>query len=180
MNCGKCGVEIPEGCKRCIGCGARVDAINGDTKPPANLGDTIVFGDTRIMKNMGATRIFQENDMGKTVVYKPTEQRPTEQRKPIYGWLVVTEGPDAWKDFKIADEEGRIFLGKGEECQLMLQDIKLEKIHASIRIRNGNLTITDYDTTDGTFVNDAAVTRIEVKDHDTVKVGDSVLRFRKC
>ena len=67
----------------------------------------------RGMENMGATRIYQEKDLGKTVIYKPAEQR-----KPIYGWLVVTEGPDTWKDFRLADEEVQLFLGKDEECQL--------------------------------------------------------------
>jgi pSer/pThr/pTyr-binding forkhead associated (FHA) protein len=127
------------------------------------------------MENMGATRIYQEKDLGKTVVFKPAEQR-----KPIYGWLVVTEGPDAWKDFKIADEEVQLFLGKGEDCQLQLQDGKIEKIHASIRIKDGNMTITDFDTAAGTFVNDEAITKIELQDGDTLKVGESVLRFRKC
>ena len=175
MTCRKCGVEIPEGCACCISCGAAVDPVQGDTKLHGNLGATVVFGDTRVMENMGATRIYQEKDLGKTVVYNPVEQR-----KPIYGWLVVTEGPDAWKDFRIADEEVQLFLGKGEECQLKLQDGKIEKIHASIRIKDGNLTITDFDTTAGTFVNDEAVTRLELQDGDTVKVGESVLRFRKC
>jgi hypothetical protein len=175
MTCRKCGVEIPEGCACCIGCGAAVDPVQGDTKQHGNLGSTVIFGDTRVMENIGATRIYQEKDLGKTVIYKPVEQR-----KPIYGWLVVTEGPDAWKDFRIADEEVQLFLGKGEECQLQLQDSKLEKIHASIRIKDGNLTITDFDTTAGTFVNDKTVTRIELQDGDTVKVGESVLRFRKC
>ena len=175
MTCRKCGVEIPEGCACCINCGATVDPLQGDTKQQGNLGSTVVFGDTRVMENMGATRIYQEKDLGKTVIFKPAEQR-----KPIYGWLVVTEGPDAWKDFKIADEEVQLFLGKGEDCQLQLQDGKIEKIHASIRIKDGNMTITDFDTAAGTFVNDEAITKIELQDGDTLKVGESVLRFRKC
>jgi hypothetical protein len=175
MICRTCGAEIPEGGKRCSGCGAVVDTINGDTKPPGNLGATVVFGDNKVMESMGATRIYQEKDLGKTVIYKPVEQR-----KPIYGWLVVTEGPEAWKDFRIADEEVQLFLGKGEDCQLQIQDEKIEKIHASIRIKDGNLTITDFDTTAGTFVNDKPVTKIELQDGDTVKVGESALRFRKC
>jgi len=175
MTCRKCGMEIPEGCVGCISCGAAVDPVQGDTKLHGNLGSTVVSGDTRGIESMGATRIYQEKDLGKTVVYKPVEQR-----KPIYGWLVVTEGPEAWKDFRIADEDVQLFLGKGEDCQLQIQDDKIEKIHASIRIKDGNLTITDFDTNTGTFVNDKAVTRLELQDGDTVKVGESVLRFRKC
>jgi hypothetical protein len=175
MNCRKCGVEIPVGYKQCSGCGAVFDPIYEDTKQQGNMGATVVFGDTRVSENMGATRIYQEKDLGKTVVYKPVEQR-----KPIFGWLVVTEGPDAWKDFRIADEENQLFLGKGNECQLQFQDDTIEKVHASVRIKDSNLTITDFDTTAGTFVNDKAVTRIELQDGDTIKVGESVLRFRKC
>jgi len=175
MTCRKCGMEIPEGCVRCISCGAAVDPVQGDTKLHGNLGSTVVSGDTRGIESMGTTRIYQEKDLGKTVIYKPVEQR-----KPIYGWLVVTEGPEAWKDFRIADEDVQLFLGKGEDCQLQIQDDKIEKIHASIRIKDGNLTITDFDTNTGTFVNDKAVTRLELQDGDTVKVGESVLRFRKC
>jgi hypothetical protein len=174
MTCKMCGATITEGSKNCVNCGAAVES-SMDTKPPVDLGATVIFAETKVMENMGATKIYQEKDFGKTVIFKPEEQR-----KPIYGWLVVTEGADQWKDFRIADEESQLFLGKGAECQLLLQDNKIEKIHASMRIKDGNLTITDFDTVAGTFVNNEAITRKELHDGDTIKIGDSTLRFRTC
>lgn len=175
MNCRTCGAEIPEGVKACVRCGAAVAPVSGDTKLHEKMGAAVISGETKAMADMGVTRIYQEKDLGKTVVYSSLEKR-----KPIFGWLVVVEGPDAWEEFRLADEEGQLFLGKGGDCQLKLEDEKVEKMHASVRIKDGKLAVTDLDTTSGTFVNDEAVTRIELKDGDLVKVGESVLRFRKC
>jgi hypothetical protein len=175
MKCGTCGVEIPEGRRSCAGCGATVDSGPGDTKLHAKAGATILSADAKVMESMGVTRIYQEKDLGKTLVYKPAEKR-----KPIFGWLVVIDGPDAWEEFRLSDQEGQLFLGKGDDCQLKLEDEKVEKLHASVRIKDDKLTITDLDTFSGTFVNGEAVTRTELKDGDTVTVGQSILRFRKC
>lgn len=175
MNCRTCGAEIPKGSACCVCCGAAVTPVAGDTKLHGAPGATAVSGDIRVTGAMGVTRIYQEKDLGKTVVYKPREKR-----KPIFGWLVVTEGPDAWEEFRLDDEEGQHFLGTGDDCSLRLLDEKVERMHASVRIKGGKLTITDLDTASGTFVNDEAVTREELQDGDTVRVGDSVLRFRKC
>ncbi|NMC75245.1 MAG: FHA domain-containing protein [Geobacteraceae bacterium] len=172
MKCRTCGAEISEGSECCSCCGAAVSSVAGDTKLYGAPGTS---GDTRAIGAMGVTRIYQEKDMGKTVVYKPREKK-----KPIFGWLVVTEGPDAWEEFRLDDEDGQNFLGTGEGCTLRLQDEKVERMHASVRLKGGTLTVTDLDTVSGTFVNDEAVTRVELRDGDTVRAGDTVLRFRKC
>jgi hypothetical protein len=154
-----------------------VEAVSGDTRASGAraLGATALSGDGQPADSLGATRIFEAKDLGKTVIFKPQEKK-----KPIYGWLVVIDGPDAWEEFRICDEECQLFLGKGEECQFKLPDESLEKMHASLRLKGGTLSLTDLDTTSGTFVNDTPATRTELQDGDRVKAGQNTLRFRKC
>ncbi len=177
MACRSCGAEIPEGSKFCGRCGASVETVSGDTRACGTgvAGATVISEGSNPPDSLGATRIFAAKDLGKTVVFKPLEKK-----KPIYGWLVVVDGPEAWEEFRICDEESQLFMGRGEDCQLMLRDEKLDTRHASIRLKDGKLSITDLDTSSGTFVNDNPVTRSDLKDGDTVRVGDSTLRFRKC
>ncbi len=175
MNCKRCGALIPDGVGICGGCGAPVVAGPGETKFHGNMGATVISGETMARPDMGVTRIYQEKDLGKTVVFQPKEKRV-----PIFGWLVVMEGLDAWREFRLSDEEGQLFLGSGVDCQLKLEDPKVEKMHASLRIKDGMITITDLDTLSGTFVNEETVTKCELKDGDMVKAGESAIRFRKC
>ncbi|GEM_PF-1299701 len=177
MTCKSCGAEIPEGCRFCGSCGAPVEAVSGDTRASGAgaMGATVLSGEGLTADSLGATRIFEAKDLGKTVIFKPQEKK-----KPIYGWLVVIDGPGAWEEFRICDEECQLFLGKGEGCQIKLPDESLEKMHASVRLKEGTLSVTDLDTSSGTFVNDTPVTRTELQDGDTVKVGESTMRFRKC
>jgi len=177
MTCRSCGAEIPEGSKFCGSCGASVDTVSGDTRAcgAGAPGATVISGGSNPPDNLGATRIFEAKDLGKTVIFKPSEPK-----KAIYGWLVVIDGPDAWEEFRLCDEESQLFMGKGDDCQLMLRDEKLDRKHASIRLKDGKLSITDLDTASGTFVNDNPVTRSDLKDGDIVRAGDNTLRFRKC
>ena len=159
MRCNSCGAEIADEGKYCPKCGIAVEPVTGDTKPPLDL---------------GATRIFQEKELGKTVVFTPRDAC-----KPIFGWLVVIEGQDPWHESKIHDEEGQLFLGTGDECQLKLQDEKLSKLHASIRLKDGKLTIADLDTSTGTMLNDKPITKSDLEDGDIVKFGETTLKFRR-
>ena len=53
-------------------------------------------------------------------------------------------------------------------------------MHASFRLKEGRLSITDLDTLGGTLVNDTPITKTDLQDGDLIKVGGNVLKFRKC
>jgi Inner membrane component of T3SS, cytoplasmic domain len=104
----------------------------------------------------------------------------TETRKaPVVGWFVALSGSQKGEDFRIRD--GQNIIGSGPEADIVLRDPAVSGKHASLRYKDQKFFITDLDSTNGTFLNDGAETiaREELKDNDTIRVGEITLKF-KC
>ena len=56
---------------------------------------------------------------------------------------------------------------------------KLEELHASIRIKDREVYITDLDTVAGTLVNGKEITRSDLQDGDEITIGETTLKFKK-
>ncbi len=167
MICPKCGFLLPDGIDKCTHCGATLE----EAPTPK---DYTVIKNTVLEEpiSLGETRI-EESTIGETILV-PFEE------KPIYGWLVIIEGLDQWREFRVPDEEGQFLIGRNfEGCAIKLRDKGVEKFHASLRVRDGRLFLTDLDTESGTYLNDKEIAREEVKDGDIIRVGEAVLKFRK-
>lgn len=160
MNCKLCGAPLSDEAIFCSVCGGKADGkTEEDTSPVASL---------------GTTKIFVEAPLGRTVVYSPPEQR-----EPVFGWLVVTQGSDLWKIFTIGDKEGQFYMGTSQECALQLTGEGIAALHASLRLKEGKLYLTDLDTSTGTFVNGDGIAKTELKDGDEIRMSDEILKFRK-
>ncbi len=166
MICPNCGVLLPDNTKVCGKCGHKF----------ADIQD---FGKTIVETESGG-----EVDLEKTVVETNEDLKQTEviiypDEKPIFGWLVIIEGPQQWKEFRIPDEEAQYFIGKDPSCTIQLKDPSVEKFHASIRIKSNKIYITDLDTNEGTFLNEKRILREEIKDGDIIKIGSIKIKFKK-
>ena len=62
-----------------------------------------------------------------------------------------------------------------------MRDNAISGKHASLRYKDQKFTITDLDSTNGTYLNDRTdpIAREELKDGDTIRIGDVTLKF-KC
>lgn len=104
----------------------------------------------------------------------------SEMRKaPVVGWLVAMSGEQKGDDFRVRD--GQNSLGSAPDCDIVIRDVTVSGHHASIRHKDQKFILTDLDSTNGTFVNEdpETVARVDLKDNDTVRVGDVILKF-KC
>ena len=101
------------------------------------------------------------------------------RRPPVVGWLVALDGAQKGEDFRL--REGKNSLGSAEGSEITLRDQAISSKHASISYRDGKFMITDLDSTNGTFVNGDTepVARVELKDNDLIRVGETTLKF-KC
>jgi len=63
----------------------------------------------------------------------------------------------------------------------VLRDNAISGKHASLRYKDQKYTITDLDSTNGTFLNDRAdpIAREELKDNDVIRMGDVTLKFKR-
>jgi len=114
---------------------------------------------------------------------KPTSVTGLEELKvPRKGddCLVVIYAP-------IAAELGRrhvldreiVALGRDRENDIVLDSDSVSRRHARIEHREGNVYVTDLDSTNGTYINDEGepVTECQVRRGDQIKIGDTIFKY---
>ena len=101
------------------------------------------------------------------------------RKTPVVGWFVAMSGEQKGEDFRVRD--GQNTLGSAPDSDIVIRDSTVSSHHASIRHKDQKFILTDLDSTNGTFVNDATepIAREEIKDNDTIKLGKLALKF-KC
>ena len=101
------------------------------------------------------------------------------QKPPVVGWFVALTGPQKGEDFRI--REGPNTIGSAPDADIVLHDTAISGKHASLRYKDQKFTITDLDSTNGTFLNDRPdpIAREELRDNDTIRLGEVTLKF-KC
>ncbi|MGA2212889.1 MAG: FHA domain-containing protein [Bryobacteraceae bacterium] len=106
-------------------------------------------------------------------------QLADKHKPPLVGWFVVLMGEQKGEDFRI--REGPNIIGSASDADIVLRDSAISGKHASLRYKDEKFTITDLDSTNGTFLNDRAdpIAREELKDNDIVRMGEVRLKF-KC
>ena len=68
-------------------------------------------------------------------------------------------------------------IGRGADCELVIEDAAASRAHALIEPHGpGRFTVVDLGSRNGTFVDGARITRVELTTAATVRVGDHVLR----
>ena len=66
-------------------------------------------------------------------------------------------------------------LGRGEGCQLVLEDDETSRLHATVKHRGGRFEIVDADSANGTYLNGQPVATAEVQDGDRIEIGSLAL-----
>jgi pSer/pThr/pTyr-binding forkhead associated (FHA) protein len=93
--------------------------------------------------------------------------------------LVVSQGIHKGKAILVPTAQ--FVIGRDEDCQLRPSSPAVSKRHCAILIKNGQVFLKDFGSTNGTFVNDTPVTgEVEVKHDDQIRVGplEFVLRLK--
>jgi len=98
-------------------------------------------------------------------------------KPPVVGWLVAMSGEQKGEDFKLHD--GKNIVGSGPGSQVTLRDTTISGEHASLRCEEGKFTLTDLDSSNGTYINEKKVAREELKDNDVIRFGEVTMKF-KC
>jgi hypothetical protein len=101
------------------------------------------------------------------------------RKPPVVGWFVALTGEQKGEDFRI--REGQNTVGSAPDADIVLRDTAISGKHASLRYKDQKFTITDLDSTNGTFLNDRTdpIAREELKDNDVIRLGEVALKF-KC
>ena len=95
-------------------------------------------------------------------------------------------GPVAWLqlvDGKMVPvpEDDPITIGRMPDCDIVINDTNVSRIHAEVRIREGRPTILDLKSLNGTRLNGRGVPPdafgLPLTDGDEVQVGNATMRF---
>ncbi|MCE5237159.1 FHA domain-containing protein [bacterium] len=147
-------------------------------KVPLQSGDKIVIGphtlEIKFSKAALATPAAAPSSApGAATVVVPAQQAATVAFSGLQ--LVVEEGPDQGKAFPVDPPQTTI--GR-ENRDVLLTDEHVSRKHAVILNQDGKW-ILQNESNQGTIVNGAKVESVELQDGDTIRLGTTVLRFKR-
>lgn len=134
---------------------------NHRTAGPSNH---TVFGDEYETISGDATRVEQGGGLRET--------------RKLVGWLVSYTLDAMGVDFKLY--EGRNIIGRNADCNISVNDNMVSGKHAVILFRAGKYSITDSQSSHGTFVNDRDIDLepCYLQDGDMIRMGKTLFKFR--
>ena len=89
--------------------------------------------------------------------------------------LMITGGPRAGKDIPIGEEE--ITIGRAPDNTLEIANPDVSAYHCVVIVHPTGFILQDNGSTNGTLVNGDKVQRVALDDGDSIRVGDTELRF---
>jgi predicted component of type VI protein secretion system len=91
--------------------------------------------------------------------------------------VVLSEGKASGKSIPVTLSQ--FLIGRDPQCQLRPASAVISKRHCALLNKGGRFFVRDFDSTNGTFVNDEAVKgERELKNEDTLKVGPLTFRVQ--
>jgi hypothetical protein len=130
----------------------------------------------------GAASGTPSSDANKTQFFDGAPEDGTQPQKrnfrKLVGWLVSYTIDESGVDFRLY--EGRNVIGRDSDCQIVIPDMSVTGRHAILLFRNGKYSITDQQSSNGTYVNDEDI-ELEpryIQDGDIIRIGDTILKFR--
>jgi hypothetical protein len=98
--------------------------------------------------------------------------------RKLVGWLVSYTLDAMGVDFKLY--EGRNIIGRNPECNISVNDNMVSGEHAVLLFRAGKYSITDRQSSHGTFVNgnDIELEPCYLQDGDEIRMGKTLFKFR--
>lgn len=164
-SCGACGKEVDASWDLCPYCGTQLGQAvpDGQMPPPVQAGGA-------------APQPMPQGGGGsqRTVAIDLKDALP--QKREVVGWLVVMSGAQKGIDFRIYTGVNNI--GAAADNDIVITDEYLSSRHSMIRYEDGRYELVDNGSTNGSFVNEKRITREELIDNDTIRLGRTELRFK--
>jgi len=89
--------------------------------------------------------------------------------------LRVLRGPDQGSVYVIF--HARVTIGRGEECPVMISDLKASRLHAELVLTNGGWQVRDLGSANGILLNQQQTRAGQVRSADVFVVGETVMEF---
>jgi hypothetical protein len=107
----------------------------------------------------------------------PCRAAPAPQKATLtQARLVVIHGPANPPQLELASQP--VTIGRGPQNLLVIKNSNVSRHHARIDLFNGEWTIIDLNSVNGTFVNNAPITRQALRGGDQIQIGVTILEFQ--
>ncbi|MBI2711518.1 MAG: FHA domain-containing protein [Bdellovibrio sp.] len=103
------------------------------------------------------------------------KQLSLDRQKGELARLKVVQGPDYGTTFVLTGP--KVFLGRGEENDIILSDLKASRIHAELSAVGGGWVVKDKGSANGILHNGRATRQANLTVNDTITIGESTLEF---
>lgn len=132
-----------------------------DRQQMPSMANKTVFGDDEVVDSSGVVH-----------------NSGTRTTRKLVGWLVSYDIDPMGVDFKLY--EGRNTIGRDASCNITISDGMVSAEHAILLYRAGKFSITDRQSSHGTFVNgeDIDLEPRYIQDGDIITVGKTRLKFK--
>lgn len=89
--------------------------------------------------------------------------------------FVVVQGPGVGTVYPLAEQ--KLLVGRGEECQIALDDASVSRVHVEVLRTEHGLMILDQGSSNGLRINGADLPSAMLRSGDVVELGDVRLKF---
>ena len=89
--------------------------------------------------------------------------------------IVVLSGDAVGREYEL--DRASISLGRGPGVDLDFDDSAMSRLHAALEFFRGGFRIHDLGSTNGTSLNNGAVKIADLKNGDTIRVGEHAFQF---
>lgn len=90
--------------------------------------------------------------------------------------LLLVQGAKKQMTYQIIP--GRQSIGRSFQCDLVIEDQNVSRLHAWLMPFGGKWKLIDNDSTNGTYLNDQRIQECVLNDGDQIRVGTTILVFR--
>ena len=147
VYCSECGFQNPESANFCARCGALLQHAE-----PAS-------DETQSLSAEDVAELAEQHELG------------------LEGPALVVRagGGRAGESFRPAGPRTRI--GRSPDCDIFLDDVTVSRNHAVLGEENGEFSVEDQGSLNGTFVNRKRIDRAPLREGDELQVGKYRLTF---
>lgn len=151
--------------------GCFINGVRVAGEHPLRHGDLLQLGDYRLELIDDAIAAGDPEMKASTL---PGRQSQTIRELP--NRLVMISGPTVGASFPLL--ESKIVIGRGEDCDLPINDTSVSRVHAELyAIEGSKYEIVDRDSSNGVRVNGVELKRALLDVGDVIELGDVQLRF---
>ena len=93
---------------------------------------------------------------------------------------VILELQDQPANAKRVTVRHDIVIGRGSDCNLRLSTQQVSRRHCFLKVGRDEVSVTDLDSSNGVYVNAQRATKTELRDGDTIQIGDALFVFQRA